>query len=328
MTCAGKSLASLIPFFMVCGWNLCLYSGNAMLPSGAPSDPWSLDGAWNVTSATRTRWSLNGLWGFRPALTNDAPDVVPDPEDNWGWGKIPSVWDTVNTKTGKAQDVWMSDWCAEHGVSPFARDRAWYRRDFIMPSEAAGKRIVLTFTMLQTRAVVYVDGIRAAELSFPGGEADITDFAKPGRKQSIILDVTAYWPDSKMVDFRMPHGGGLVQRKGVTGDVYLDIRPKDSACIADATVESDVVGGKVTFAADIDIAGGVRQSPSPVRLVAKITDIDNNPVCEFTSGEVVPNADGRIEFTADWTDARRWDVHTPGNRYVCRLEMHDRDGRM
>lgn len=300
--------------------------GQTSLPPGAPDDPWSLDGAWKTTSATRTRWSLNGLWGFRPSLTNDAPDVVPGLEDNWGWGKIPSVWDTTDSRDGKQQDVWLSDWCRKHGISPFARDRAWYRRDFTMPSEAAGKRIVLTFTMLQTRAVVYVDGVRAAEVTFPGGEADITDFAKPGQKQSIALYVTAFWPDSKMVDFSTPHRGGLVQRKGVTGDVYLDIRQKEGMCIADATVESDAADGKVTFKAEVSSMGGT--PVAPVCLTAKIYDPASNPVREFASGEVVPDADGLVAFTADWKDARRWDVHTPGNRYVCRLEMRDRGGCM
>ena len=310
---------------------------NAPLPAGAPADPWSLDGAWKTASATRARWSLNGLWGFRPALTNDSTGVVPGPEDNWGWGKIPAVWDPPGSWGCKGQDVWLSDWFEDHGVTSFAKDRAWYRRDFTMPSEAAGKRVVLTFTMLQTRAVVYVDGVRASSVAFPGGEADITDFVKPGKKQSIILDVTAYPLNPTTLDFNAPDRAtekkSEVKFKGVTGDLYLDVMPKESVRIADATVEADVSGGKVTFVAELD-STGVPSSPrsstggtsvTPVRLVAKISDMSGMSVREFASDDLTPDADGRIVFTADWPDAKRWDVHTPGNRYVCRLELSGLD---
>ena len=290
---------------------------NAPLPEGAPSDPWSLNDAWKVSTATRARYCLNGLWGVRPAVSNDVPEAVPGPQDNWGWGKIPSVW-------GMQQKIVLSDWFEDHGVSAAIKDRAWYRRDFTMPAEAAGKRVVLTFTMLQTRAVVYVDGARAAEVTFPGGEADITKFVKPGKKQSIALDVTAYPLNPETLDFNAPDRAvskkSEVRFKGVTGDVYLDIMPKDGVRIADATVESDVANGKVTFVAE---TGGSRCCAT-VRLVAKIFDLDGKPVREFASGELTPDADGRIAFTAAWPDAKRWDTHTPGNRYVCRMEVYGR----
>ena len=291
---------------------------NAPLPEGAPSDPWSLDDAWKVSTATRVRYCLNGLWGVRPAVSNDAPDAVPGPQDNWGWGKIPSIW-------GTHQRIVLSDWFEDHGVRAEIRDRAWYRRDFTMPPEAAGKRVVLTFTMLQTRAVVYVDGARAAEVTFPGGEADITSFVKPGRKQSVALDVTAYPLNPETLDFNAPDRAvskkSEVRFKGVTGDVYLDVMPKDGPRIVAATVESDVAGGKVTFVADVTSTG---ETPVvPVRLVAKISDLDGKPVREFANGELTPDAYGRVAFTAAWPDAKRWDTHTPGNRYVCRLELWD-----
>ena len=303
--------------------NRALKPCNAPLPPGAPADPWSLDGAWKTTSATRARWSMNGLWGFRPALTNETAGTVPGAEDNWGWGKIPAVWDTPGSWGCKGQVVYLSDWFEDHGVTTFAEDRAWYRRDFTMPSEVAGRRVVLTFTMLQTRAVVYVDGARAAEVTFPGGEADITSFVKPGQKQSIALDVTAYPLNPTTLDFNAPDRAtekkSEVKLKGVTGDVYLDVMPKDARRIVDATVEPDTANGKITFVADIAPTG---ETPVvPVRLAAKIYDLGGNPVREFTSGELAPDADGRLAFTADWPDAKRWDTHTPDNRYVCRLEL-------
>ena len=55
---------------------------------------------------------------MRPALSNDVPDVVPGPQDNWGWGKIPSIW-------GTHQRIVLSDWFEDHGVRAEIKDRAW-----------------------------------------------------------------------------------------------------------------------------------------------------------------------------------------------------------
>ena len=308
---------------------------NAPLPEGAPADPWSLDDAWKTTSSTRVRWSLNGLWGFRPALTNDTEGIVPGPQDNWGWGKIPSVWGHPDAWNCRGQEIFLSDWFEDHGVHPDITDRAWYRRDFTMPPETTGKRVVLTFTMLNTRAIVYVDGVRAADVAFPGGEADITGFVKPGQRQSLALDVTAYPLNTETLEFNAPDRAvakkSVVKFKGVTGDVYLDAMPKTTR-IADATVESDTTRGKITFVADIAAGtaaphAGEPRSCATMRLTAKICDLSNNPVREFASGDMAPDAGGRLAFTADWPDAKRWDTHTPGNRYVCSLELRDGDGR-
>ena len=93
---------------------------NAPPPEGAPSDPWSLDDAWKVSTATRVRYCLNGLWGVRPAVSNDAPDAVPGPQDNWGWGKIPSIW-------GTHQRIVLSDWFISR-CRPRRRGSAWCSR--------------------------------------------------------------------------------------------------------------------------------------------------------------------------------------------------------
>ena len=297
---------------------------NAPLPQGAPSDLWSLDDAARVETPTRLRVCLNGLWGLRPALTNDAADVVPGPNDNWGWGKIPSVWGHPNNWTCRGQEVFFSDWFVDHGITPELQDRAWYRRDFTVPAAAAGQRVVLTFTMLQTRAVVYVDGQRAADVSFPGGEADITAFVKPGQKQSLVLDVTAHPLNPETLDFNAPDRAlakkSVVKFRGITGDLWLDILPKQTR-IADATVEADTVQGRITFVAECE---GL--SAGEHTLVATVKG-PNGATKTFTSGALHPNAEGRLAFTADWKDAARWDVHTPGNLYTCALELREDAGR-
>ncbi len=311
---------------------------NAPLPEGAPADPWGLGDAWRQTTSTRARWCLNGLWGWRPPLDSDKPGVAPGENEGWGWGKVPSVWAKKGEHRREGQLVYISPWLEDKDVKCEVGDRAWYRRDFVMPKEAVGKRVVLTFTMLQTHAVVYVDGNRAAEVSFPGGEADITGFAKPGEKQSIVLDVTAYPLNPETLDFNAPDRAvatkAEVKFRGITGDVYLDLMPK-GARIVDATVESDVAGGKATYVAECEGA------PAEVSLAVRVYDTTDaaeigslQPMLVGQRRMLKPDAGGCVRYTSAgpslmdfWRKAKKWDVHTPQNRYVCAMELQDAEGR-
>ncbi len=288
---------------------------NAALPEGAPADPWSLADAWKTTTATRTRWSLNGLWALRPVLTNDAPNAVPGANDNWGWGKVPGL---LGSLWASGQDVWISDWLEDQGVKPNFNETAWYRRDFTLPREMAGRRVLLTFTTLNTRAEVYVDGEPAATVVFPGGEADITRFVKPGQKQSLALHVTAYPLDPKTLEFSAPDRAverkNDVKYRGVTGDVYLDVLPQ-GARIVDGTVECDVAQGRATFIAECE---GL-DATATYTLVARVGG-------KTFEGKNLRVREGRLDFVADWPDAPRWDVHTPGNLLTCTLELRDAKG--
>ena len=308
---------------------------NAALPAGAPrGDPWSLDGAAHASTARRHRWCLNGLWGFRPPLEGDPTNGVPS--GNWGWAKIPSTWEVggpwgnaITNAGTRTQDVWFSPWVEDHPERISGDIEAWYRRSFVMPPETAGKRVVLTFTMLNTHATVYVDGRRAAEIGFPGGEADITAFVKPGKKQRIDLDVTAYPLSKETANFNAPDRSesrkASVKNKGVTGDLFLDAYPKGPR-IASGTVECDVAGRRATFVADLADA----PTNAAFRLVAAVRpargDGRTGVGQTFESPALRPDSSGRLAFSADWADAAVWDPATPENLYTCSLELYDSAG--
>jgi hypothetical protein len=59
---------------------------------------------------------------------------------------------------------------------------AWYRREFTVPSDWGGRRVVLRADYLNSFAAVYVDGKRAGEIRFPGGEVEITSAWPAGRQ--------------------------------------------------------------------------------------------------------------------------------------------------
>ena len=54
-----------------------------------------------------------------------------------------------------------------------------------MPQAWAGRRVALDFTMLQTHAKAFVDGVACGELWYPGGELELTGSLRPGTEHEI-----------------------------------------------------------------------------------------------------------------------------------------------
>ena len=290
------------------------------LPPGFSSDPFALDDAWRVAAGPRTRICLNGLWRARPVATNDVPDRIPADGDCWGWAKIPGVWRRGKAEQS-AQVEWLSDWFAENRVGLVAEAR-WYRRKLTVPPEASGRRVVLTFTLVNSRAVVYVDGREAGRVSFPGGAADITAAVRPGVEHDLALYVTAWpcdWekgtcdgPLTEKLARTTDHAvKKSVDRAGVTGDLYLDLLPQQPF-IDEAYAECDVARRQVTF-----VAKTAKAVPADWSLVAAVEGCG-----------AVRTFEGKgARFTADWPEAKLWSTATPTNLYTCRLTLRDAAGR-
>ncbi len=300
---------------------------NVPVPDGITGDPWSIDDAWRQTTASRVRYSLNGLWGMRPVISNELERAaVPAANDNWGWAKIPSMMCEPTGWYGNVQKFWVSPWFEDNMRNISFADRAWYRRDFTMPTEAKGKRVVLTFTMLSTKASVFVDGNKAAEVVFPGGEADITRFVRPGEKQSIVLLVTAYPLNKETLDFNAPDRAVKtkveVRNRGVTGDVYLDVFPQ-TVRIEDATCETSVKDRKITFIAETE-----NLVDGEYKLQAVVKDLSGKEVKLFSAENVKSDSLGTLRMTKEWKDVLLWDTHTPQNMYVCELSVYRKDGKL
>lgn len=294
---------------------------NAPLPDGAPSDPESLECAWTATSSLRTRYSMNGLWRLRPAYADDAADRAPADDDGWDWGRLPFHWH------GRGRFAVTDD------LSPYLEDhpervekilplRAWYARTFALPASAAGKRALLAFDLVASRVVVYVDGQRAGAVDYPNGEVDLTPFVKPGTRQTVALDVTAF-AEGETLDYneatRADKRKRVVKIKGLTGDVWLDLLPK-GARIADAWTETSVEKGEIRFVAETEKADA-----SACRLRAEVTPLAGGAARTF-EGTAEKDGEGRLVLVAPWKDAKLWDVDTPQNRYACRLSLLTQDG--
>ncbi len=158
---------------------------DAALPDGVRA-VWDPGKAHREKTPARERVCLNGLWRWQPAA--GGLDAVPD--GRWGHFKVPGCWPGItdymqkDCQTVFAHPAWKDE-------KPGGVTAAWYQREFAVPADWAGRRITLDVEYLNSFAAVYVDGKKAGEIRFPGGEADLTAACRPGGRHVLSLAVSA-----------------------------------------------------------------------------------------------------------------------------------------
>jgi beta-galactosidase/beta-glucuronidase len=157
----------------------------------------------------RERWkNLNGLWQFtmRPADQEQRPE--------------------------KFDDHILVPFAVESALSGIKKtvrdtDRLWYRRTFDVPSEWAGRRIVLHFGAVDWEATVWVNGQQATH--HRGGydpfSVDITEMLDETGSQEVVVSV---WdPSDKGPQMRgkqviVPHGFNYTGVSGIRQTVWVE----------------------------------------------------------------------------------------------------------
>ena len=204
---------------------------------------------------------------------------------------------------------------------------AWYQREIVVPRGWAGRRIALCAGYLNSYAVVYLNGAKAGEMRFPGGEVDLTGICRPGHKQMLGIFVAAMPLRAVMMSFSDSASArqvkGRVERRGLCGDVYLASTPA-GARIGDVRVETSVREWEITF--DVALEGLERGRSYALR--ARIGD-GKETVKEFTSQRFQPDelTGGRIRVTENWRPEKLWDTHTPQNQYHASVTLADSSGK-
>lgn len=122
------------------------------------------------------RWlSLNGEWSFRPGDVAD------------GWPArivVPFAWETPAS-----------------GVGVHWLERATYRREFVVPEEWQGDRVILHFGAVHHLATVWIDGVevgshRGGYVPFDFDVTDVVAAAAPGASHELVVQVDA--PNDKL----------------------------------------------------------------------------------------------------------------------------------
>ena len=297
-------------------------SGDAPLPKGARA-VWDLGEAHRLSTKTRERLCINGLWRWQPA--RDLAAAVPG--GNWGYFKVPGCWPGISNYLQKdCQSVHAhASW---KGRSLAKVTAAWYQREITIPPAWAGRRIALTANVLNSYAAVYVDGRKAGEMRFPGGELELTKHCRPGRTHVLSLGVAAWPLKAVMVSYHDTATArtikGSVARRGLCGDVYLVSEPRGPR-LGDVKVDPSVRKGLLTVhVAPAALAPGGRYT---VRAEVfdgadRVAAFASEP---FAAGDL---RDGRVTFAHPWRAKKLWDLHTPGNVYTLAGSLRDQAGKV
>jgi beta-galactosidase len=301
-------------------------AGEAPLPAGVTAT-WDPAQAVTEATATRARLCLNGLWRFQPAAQEprDPGAAVGVPEAGWGYFKVPGCWPGINDYLQHdTQNVFPDPSWKDAKLGALAA--AWYQREVTVPAGWSGRRIALSADYLNSYASVYLDGTRAGELRFPGGELEITALAGAGR-HLLSLRVMAMPLKAVMLSYGDTSSAkevkGAVARRGLCGDVWLVSTPA-AARIAAVRVATAVRNGSITVEAGLDglVAGGSYRLQAQISDHGALVHEAASPV--FAAGEL---KDGRFAFSAPWQADKRWDLTTPGNTYQLSLTLAEAGGR-
>jgi beta-galactosidase len=278
------------------------------LPPGVTAQ-WNLAKADRWATPTRERICINGLWRWHPARS-EGDDV---PTKNWGYFKVPGCWPGLtdylqkDSQTLFAHPSWKND-------SQASTTMAWYQREISIPGDWGDRRIVLSAEYVNSYAAVFVDGKKAGEIRFPGGEADLTSVCHAGKKHMLSLLVVAmplkevllYYQDTNSAR-KLP---ATVPRRGLCGDVFLVSTPTE-ARITDFKVNTSVRWGAITFDAAIDKLPADGEFELHARLMSHGQSVREFASKPFKASDMKM---GRFAFPEMWKPDKLWNIDTPENR--------------
>ena len=237
----------------------------------------------------RDRWiNLNGLWEY--AIT--PVDAVPEKMD--GHILVPFAVESALSGVGRS--------VTEH-------DALWYEREFSVPKDWAGSRIMLNFGAVDWKAEVYVNDELAG--CHTGGYApfsfDVTDLLLQGKTNSLkvkVTDGTDSWFQPRGKQVSEPEGRWYTAVTGIWQTVWMEP-------VSESYVKS------YNVVADIDA------SVAKVSVNAVLAEGDACEVVIMENGNVINKGRG-TEVVLDVPQMKLW---SPDSPYLYDVEINIvRDG--
>ena len=289
----------------------------AKLPSRA--EMWDFADAGKAKTALREKISLNGLWAISAESAADL-SVAPSVDSMKFFLKVPGEW-PAGQKPGMA--VWDEKGGDAFGGKVRKLETVFYGRKVKVPADWNGRMIKLGLQWVPTAVLVYVDGKKAGEVFFPGGEVDVTKAMTPG-EHDVQVFMSKKLQERMVTAFDAPDTARSFAKKeiahaGINGDVYLAAEPK-GVRVSDVQVRSHVKDGKIEFSIGFEGAGS-----GAVTAVADIFD-GAKKVKTVKSAAVTPKAGERFLFGGEWKDAKVWDLDCPENVYTVKVRL-EQNGR-
>ncbi len=181
-------------------------TGVGRLPMRSPLLPYpDLDAA-RTGERARTPWflSLDGDWRFQLVARPEAvPATFADPAtDASGWDEIavPGNWTVQGYDRPHYTNIFMP-FPGRPPAVPADNPTGLYRREFRVPRDWRGRRVVLHLGGAESVVYVYVNGrpVGMAKDSRLESEFDITDHIRPGRT-NLVACMVVRWSDASHVE--------------------------------------------------------------------------------------------------------------------------------
>jgi len=184
---------------------------------------------------------------------------------------------------------------------------AWYRLNFNVKPEWAGKEISLEFDGVMSHSVIYINGEQAGQniYGYTSFRVDVTDAVKVGENLLAVRVEQLQW------ESRWYPGAGI----------YRNVRlvVKDATNIAYHTAyltTPELSKEKATIKVTADVANPV----DGLKMAIAITDAEGNPVTDTE----IPVIDGKIKAELTVTNPKLWSNATP-NLYFAKLALMNGD---
>ena len=193
---------------------------------------------------TRPDWlNLNGLWDYMggPAQPDPAarpaapPPFPPTPE---------------RIRVPFPAESYLS------GIMRKQETNLWYRRPFTVPPAWAGRRVLLHFGGVMSRAVVYVNGHLAGEHvgAWEAFDLDVTDLLHAAGPNELVVGARDTHDGRLSCGKNCVTQGDYILSTGIWQTVWLEPVPTDH--IVSLAITPDVPGSAVTVRVQTSVAGG------------------------------------------------------------------------
>jgi beta-galactosidase len=298
------------------------------------------------------RQPLDGRWRFQLLAKADDETVA-----DWGEAEVPGLWTMAGTWDRPHYTNVQMPFPGLPPTIPEINPTGVYERDFTVPDDWAGRRIVLHVGAAESVLIVSLNGeaVGVGKDSHLASEFDLTGRLRPG-PNTLTLRVVK-WSDATYVEDQDQWWHGGITRPVFlysTGPVYLaDVRvaaglADDLATgMLDLTVTvgfpgDDLAPGRIVEATLGGIDDTMRTGAQSVdrrtleswtrydqrlmyRHAAGLLPPEDEAAWETVQGRMAPPLDGLVTWHLEIPDVARWSAEQP-NLYPLAVVLRDADG--
>jgi beta-galactosidase len=277
-------------------------------------------------TSTRAAICLNGVWRVMPAIRGASKE----PTEDWGYIRVPGSWQGSENRIPGLVTVGNSDLWKEFDGDKV--DRMWYERPISIPTDWAGRAILLEFQRMSTDAQVFINDQACDKVNWPEGIVDITSLLTPGKDATLRVLVVATSdasavepllaaPNADVAGDERVNGQDGDRRhrltaRGIVGDVFLYSRPS-AGHIEDIFVKTSTKHSQLSL--EVELAHVLQAGT----LEITVTVLNEKGYAErrFESSLQIKAAKAQIiQPSWLWTDPRIWDIGQP-NLYTLVLKI-------